>query len=108
MDSILTSIKKLLGIEESYEHFDQDIIIHINSCFAVLNQLGIGPLEGFRIADKNSIWDDYEPDANYDILKSYIYFKVRMLFDPPQNSFLVNSMEKQIAEFEWRLNIKEH
>ena len=107
MESILTSIKKLLGIEEDYTHFDQDLIMHINSVFAVLNQLGIGPVGGFSITDKSSKWNDYEIDTTYDMLKSYMYLKVRLLFDPPQNSFLVSSMEKQILEFEWRLNVKE-
>ncbi|MDR2395782.1 MAG: hypothetical protein LBD57_04215 [Endomicrobium sp.] len=107
MDSILTSIKKLLGIEENYTHFDVDIIMQINGIFSVLEQIGIGPIGGFSIKDKTTKWKDYETDVSYDMLKSYIYLKVRLLFDPPQNSFLVNSFEKQISELEWRLNIKE-
>jgi hypothetical protein len=107
LESILNSIKKLLGIDANYLHFDQDIIIGINTAFSLLNQIGVGPTAGFRIQDATAIWDDYESDVTYDMLKSYVYLKVRLLFDPPQNSFLQNAMEKQISEFEWRLNIKE-
>ena len=108
LDSILTSIKKLLGIEEDYEHFDVDVILHINTVFSTLNQLGIGPLEGFSIEDKTATWDMFlEDNKTLNMVKSYMYQRVRLMFDPPQNSFLVQSLEKQILEFEWRICLKE-
>lgn len=106
MESILTSIKKLLGPEESYDHFDTDIIIHINSALMVLNQLGVGPAEGFSISDKEAVWTDFVPEKNVEAVKTYVYLKVRLIFDPPQSSFLVAAIEKQITELEWRLNVK--
>lgn len=106
MESILTSIKKLLGPEESYDHFDTDIIIHINSALMVLNQLGVGPVDGFSISDKEAVWTDFVPEKNIEAVKTYVYLKVRLIFDPPQSSFLVAAIEKQITELEWRLNVK--
>lgn len=120
-ESILTSIKKLLGITEDYEHFDQDIIIHINSALMTLTQLGIGPSEGFLLTDKTATWNDFVRGNNNAItigfdgtentelapisaLMSYVYIKVKLLFDPPQNSFTIESMNKQAQELEWRLN----
>lgn len=104
MDSILTSIKKLLGISEDYEHFDQDIIMHINSVFLTLNQLGVVPEYGFSITGKEETWDQLTfGDVLLEAVKSYIYLKVRLLFDPPTNSNIVASMERQISELEWRL-----
>ena len=106
MDSILTSIKKLLGITEEYEHFDQDIIIHINTALMILTQLGVGPSEGFFIKDKYALWSDFIPDVKtLEAVKSYIYLKVRMLFDPPTSSSLMNAMEQNVKELEWRLNV---
>ena len=106
MDSILTSIKKMLGITEEYEHFDQDIIMHINTVFMILNQLGVGPSEGFSIHDKNAIWSDFVSDMNkIEAVKSYMYLKVKLLFDPPLSSSVVESIKNQINELEWRLNI---
>lgn len=104
MDSILTSIKKLLGMEESYTAFDADIIIHINSAFFVLYQLGVGkdPSTPFSISDASSKWTDFIDEGQVDLVKSYIYLKVRLLFDPPQNSSLLSAMKEQINEFEWR------
>lgn len=106
MESILTSIKKLLGIAEEYEHFDPDLILHINSVFMVLNQLGVGP-EGFMIQDKHSIWTDFIPveDVRFEAVKSYVYLKVRLLFDPPLSSAVMESINRMISEFEWRLNV---
>ena len=105
-DSILTSIKKLLGITEAYEHFDQDIIIHINSVFMILNQLGVGPSNGFSITDKTAVWSDFISEgANLESVKSYIYLKVRLLFDPPTTSAVMESMNRMISELEFRLNI---
>lgn len=106
MDSILTSVKKLLGITEEYKHFDSDLVMHINSVFLILNQLGVGPVEGFSIYDETAIWDDYLLDAvNLEMVKSYMYLRVKLLFDPPLTSSVAESMNRMIAEFEWRLRL---
>ena len=106
MESILTSIKKLLGIDEDYEYFDTDIILHINSTLNVLNQLGIGPEEGFKIESKTSKWTDFVPTrTDLELLKTYVYLKVRLLFDPPQTGYLVEALKRQCTEMEWRLNV---
>lgn len=105
-ESILTSIKKLLGITEEYTHFDQDIIMHINSVFTIYQQMGIGPEEGFRIQDKESKWSEFTNDeVLMNSVKSDLYFRVRLMFDPPTNSVLLDSFKKQIDELEWRLNL---
>lgn len=105
MESILTSVKKLLGITEECEDFDNDIIMHINSVFMVLTQLGVGPSEGFIIEDDSSTWDEFLPDlTKLQAVKSYIFMKVKLLFDPPTNSAVTNSYNQLISEFEWRLN----
>lgn len=102
-ESILTSIKKLLGITEEYAHFDTDIIMHINSVFMILMQLGIGPAEGFSITGDSEVWSDFLSDATwFESVKSYVYLKVKLIFDPPQSGTLLNAMEKQVSEFEWR------
>lgn len=108
MESILTSIKKLLGIEKDYTHFDADIIIHINSVFMILTQLGVGPSEGFTIMDDSSTWDEFLPDSDLvklSSVKSYVYLKVRLLFDPPSSSAVIESTNRLISELEWRLNV---
>lgn len=106
MDSILTSIKKLLGITEDYEHFDQDIIMHINSVFMILTQMGVGPADGFHIEDDSATWSDFTSDLKVlESVKSYIYLKVRLLFDPPTSSSVLDSMNRMISELEWRLNV---
>jgi hypothetical protein len=105
-DSILTSIKKILGIEEDYTVFDPDIIMHINSVFMTLNQLGVGPLSGFQIEDKTAVWGDYiGEDLNLNAVKTYVYLKVRLLFDPPTTSYLITAFKENIQEQEWRLNV---
>ena len=105
MESILTSIKKMLGITEDYDHFDADIIMHINSIFMVLNQLGVGPSEGFMIEDDSTVWNDFMPESKHlGTIKSYIYLRVRLLFDPPASSAAIESMNRIIQEFEVRLN----
>ena len=105
MDSILTSIKKMLGIVEDYEQFDQDIIIHINSVFMILNQLGVGPQKGFSINDKTSTWGEYiSDDQNLEAVKTYVYMKVRLMFDPPLTSAVADAMNRNISELEWRIN----
>ena len=106
MDSILTSIKKLLGITEDYEHFDQDIIMHINSVFMILTQMGVGPADGFRIEDDSATWSDFTSDLKVlESVKSYMYLKVRLLFDPPTSSSVLDSTNRLISELEWRLNV---
>lgn len=105
MESILISIKKLLGPDTEYTHFDTDIIIHINSALMSVNQLGIGPEEGFSITGVNETWDQLlQGNKKVDAVKTYIYLKVRLVFDPPVNAFVVDAIERQILELEWRLN----
>ena len=104
-ESILTSIKKLLGIPEDYEHYDADIIMHINSVFMILSQLGVGPSNGFSITDKTAVWSNFISDNdNLEAVKSYVYMKVRLLFDPPLSSAVMECMNRMIGELEWRLN----
>ena len=106
MESILTSIKKLLGIEEEYTQFDADIIMHINTVFLNLTQLGVGPSEGFLIEDDTAIWEDFIGDSSkLQAVKTYMYLKVKLLFDPPLSSSVTESMKRMIAELEWRLNV---
>ena len=106
MDSILTSIKKLLGITEEYENFDQDIIMHINSAFMILNQLGVGPKSGFSISDKSSTWDEFIPESsNLEAVKTYVHLKVKLMFDQPLSSTVIEAIKSQINELEWRLNV---
>lgn len=105
IESILTSIKKLLGIDESYKHFDPDLIIHINSVFSILTQMGVGPANGFSITGDGEKWSDFIPDKsnNFSLVKSYVHLKVKLLFDPPLSSAVIESINRQISEFEWRL-----
>ena len=106
MESILTSIKKLLGITEEYDQFDPDIIMHINSVFMILTQLGVGPAEGFSIEDDTAVWTDFILDAKkLESVKTYIYLKVKLAFDPPLSSAVIESMNRLINELEWRLNV---
>ena len=113
MDSILTSIKKLLGMTKDYTHFDADIIMNINTEFMSLKQLGIGPADGFIIEDDSATWDEYinvEDDPSkltlLSAVKSYIHLKVELAFDPPQNSSVTESIKQRISELEWRLNVE--
>lgn len=105
MESILTSIKKLLGIAEDYTHFDGDIILQINSAFSALNQLGVGPANGFSITDKNSVWTDFINDARLNFAKTYVQIKVKLVFDPPTSATLIESYKNQLDEITWRLSI---
>lgn len=107
MESILTSIKKMLGIAEEYTHFDPDIIMHINSVFMTLNQLGVGPSEGFYIEDDLTEWVKFIPDVTkLQAVKTYMYLRVRLLFDPSSlGSATLAAYERQIQELEWRLNV---
>lgn len=105
MDSILDTIKKMLNIEEDDTEFDIDIIAHINSVFFDLNQLGVGPDECFYIEDTGASWDDFVQTKNVEAVKSYMYLRVKLLFDPPANSSTIESYNKQIEKMEWRLNV---
>ena len=106
MESILTSIKKLLGITEDYTAFDPDIIMHINTVFAILTQMGVGPKEGFSISDDTASWDEFISNKlYYEPVKSYVHLKVKLLFDPPMSSAVMESINRMISELEWRLNV---
>lgn len=106
MDSILTTIKKLLGITEEYTHFDHDIIIAINSVFMILNQLGVGPTSCYAISGDTEEWTDFTEDIEtINLVKTYIYMKVKLIFDPPTSSILKSALDEQIKEYEWRLNV---
>lgn len=106
MESILTSIKKMLGITEEYEHFDADLIMHINSVFMILTQLGVGPSTGFSIKGADGTWDRFLPEGQQlELVKSYMFLKVKLIFDPPLGSAVIEVMNRQISEFEWRLNV---
>ena len=108
MDSILTSIKKLLGIESDYTHFDNEIVIHINSALMILQQIGVGPEEGFSITSESETWRNYlgESMSNYALVKSYVYLKVKLVFDPPASASVADSYKQLINEYEFRLNVK--
>lgn len=106
MESILNSIKKMLGPDAEYDHFDPDIIMHINTVFMILQQLGVGPKEGFYIEDDMATWADYLVDpTKLQMVKTYMYLKVRLVFDPPTSSTVMNAITQTIAELEWRLNV---
>ena len=106
IEGILTSVKKNLGIVEEYGHFDADVITHINSVFSVLHQLGVGPSEGFSITGPAETWRDFLPDsATLEMAKSYVYLKVKLLFDAPANSSVLSATNSMISEFEWRLQV---
>lgn len=105
-ESILNSIKKLLGLPPDYTVFDQDILIHINTVFMILNQMGVGPESGYRITSSDNVWSEFIDDASrMESVKTYIYQKVRLIFDPPQNSALIQAIQSSISELEWRLNV---
>lgn len=105
MDSILTSIKKLLGIGEEDTAFDMDITIHINSALMILTQLGVGPPNGFTIEDKDDLWSDFisPDDKSFESVKTYMYLKVKLVFDPPPSSAVIEVFNKNIKELECRL-----
>lgn len=104
--SILDGTKKALGLDPDYTIFDSDIIMHINSTFATLNQLGVGPNDGYMIEDNATTWDDFLGGKKYlNEVKSYTYLRVRLLFDPPQMGYLVQAIKDQIKEHEWRINV---
>lgn len=105
--SILNSTKKKLGLSEDYTAFDQDVIDFINGIFVTLNDLGVGPESGFMIEDASSTWVDFLGlDPRQNSVKNYVYLRARMLFDPPTIGYLVEAMDRQIKELEWRINTR--
>lgn len=108
-DSILTSVKKVLGIPSDYEHFDLDILLHLNTVMSILNQLGVGPEEGFIVEDDSTTWSDlFDGDIDTNkmmYVKSYVCLRVRLLFDPPTSSGAIDAMERQMRELEWRITV---
>lgn len=106
-DSILTSVKKALGIAEEYEHFDPEIIMLINSFLAILNQVGIGPPNGFAIQDKNATWSDFigADSKKLNDVQTYVYLRVKLVFDPPSTAAVIESMTNIASEVEWRLGV---
>lgn len=106
-DSILDSIKKILGMPPDYDAFDTDLVIHINSVFGILAQLGVGPAGGFSISDNTTLWKAYLGDLkDLEMVKSYMALKVRLVFDPPTIGAVMDAMKEQIREYEWRLNVQ--
>lgn len=106
-ESIILTIKKMLGLGVDYDVFDMDIMIHINMVFNILNQIGVGPKEGFAVKNYNDTWQDYLGDSRkLEMVKTYIYLKVRQIFDPGTSSALNNAIEAQISELEWRLSVQ--
>lgn len=104
-DSILNTTKKVLGLGSDYTAFDEDIILFINSALSIVNQIGLGPLEGFYIQDETALWEDIGlPGNQTNLLKTYVFLRVRVMFDPPATSFTLEAMTKQIEEYEWRLS----
>ena len=105
-ESILIYVKKLLGIQDDYNHFDPDVIYGINAAFGVLTQLGVGPEEGFMISDDSAKWNDFVSDTvGLSLIKPYVYLKTRLLFDPPSSTALIDSINKTISEYEYRLYV---
>ncbi len=105
-NSILTSTKKILGLAEDYTVFDLDVITHINSTFSTLHQLGLGPDDGFMIEDESATWTQFfGADPRLNSIKTLVYLRVRILFDPPQTSHHMDAAQNQIKELEWRLNV---
>jgi len=105
MESILTSIKKLLGIAEEHTDFDADLIMHINSVFSILTQIGVGPTEGFTISGESDKWEDFTTSNKLEHIKTYMYLKVKLMFDPPLSSAVMESYNRTISELEWRISI---
>lgn len=107
-ESILNTIKKMLGIADDYTPFDQDIIVLINGAIMILRQLGVGPQTGFSISNAEATWGDYlgTDEILLASVKPYIYLKTKVVFDPPTSSFVLDAMQKQIDEYEWRSNVE--
>lgn len=106
-DSILNDIKRILGITPEEDGFDREIIMHINTVFMILNQLGVGPTSGFRIEDAGATWGEYLTDStNLEAVKTYIGMKVMQIFDPPSGTSAMEAVKNCCAELEWRLNVE--
>ena len=105
-ESILNTIKKMLGPDEGYDVFDTELVIHINTAIATLTQIGVGPPQGFRITGAGETWTDYlGSDEGLENVKTYIYCKVKMIFDPPTSSFVMKALQDTCDELVWRLNV---
>lgn len=106
-ESILNSIKSMLGPAEDYDDFTTDILFHINTALSIITQMGVGPTNGFRVADASDTWNEFIPADRYDLetVKSYVYLRVKLIFDPPPNAAALESIKEMIKEFEWRLNV---
>lgn len=105
MSSILNDVKHMLGHTEDDTDFDQDILIFINGAFGTLTQLGVGPTVGFQITGAGNEWNEFYTDPRLNSVKSYIFLKAKMAFNPPQTGFQLTAMEEQIRELEYRLNV---
>jgi hypothetical protein len=107
MESILIAVKTLLGLDTDYTHFDPAIVMNINTVFLTLRQIGMGPEQGFFITDETSKWEDFVTDPfMQESVKTYVYLKVRLMFDPPETSYLITSIKNQILELEWRFQVQ--
>lgn len=103
--SILNDVKHTLGLQPENEAFDTTIVIHVNTVFGYLHQLGVGPVAGYEITGADNTWDEFVQDARLNPVKSYIYLRVRLLFDPPASGFEMTAIERQIQELEYRINV---
>lgn len=105
--SILTTIKNMLGIQDDYDHFDKEIIPNINTVLMTLNQIGVGPSSGFSITSKTEKWEDLLGERDdLTAVQSFVYLSVKLMFDPPSNSFTTEAIHRTIKEIEWRLNVQ--
>ena len=105
-DSILMTIRKLVCGNPYADHFDTDLLVHINACFSILNQLGVGPESGFVVTDETQSWSSYVADnRTLNMVKTYVTLKVKKIFDPPLTSSVLEAMDKEISQLEWRLNV---
>lgn len=105
-DSILMTIRKLVCGDPYADHFDTDLLVHINACFSILNQLGLGPENGFVVTDETQSWSSYIADNHIlNMVKTYVTLKVKKIFDPPLTSSVLEAMDKEISQLEWRLNV---
>ena len=105
-DSILMTIRKLVCGDPYADHFDTDLLVHINACFSILNQLGVGPESGFVVTDETQSWSSYVADnRTLNMVKTYVTLKVKKIFDPPLTSSVLEAMDKEISQLEWRLNV---
>ena len=105
-DSILMTIRKSVCGDPYADHFDTDLLVHINACFSILNQLGVGPENGFVVTDETQSWSSYsDNDRILNMVKTYVTLKVKKIFDPPLTSSVLEAMDKEIKELEWRLNV---